>query len=103
MKYCRNCGHPMHDDEMYCGECGQPVNGSVKTSSQPEQNYHWAAICALVFGILGGWLAFVFGIIGLIKCKEKSEKTMCIIGMVLAAVEIAFVIYLNVTGMLQLF
>ena len=55
MKYCRNCGHPMHDDEMYCGECGQPVNGSVKTSSQPEQNYHWAAICALVFGILGGF------------------------------------------------
>lgn len=38
------------------------------------------AICAVVFGALGGWLGLVLGIVGLCRYKEKGNRVMCIIG-----------------------
>jgi len=40
------------------------------------------AVAALIFGLLGGWLGLVFGIIGLCKYKESGNRAMCIVGMI---------------------
>ncbi len=100
MKYCRYCGYELEDDAQYCISCGRPtslnnssVNNNVNNSGNVEErNYHWAAVLALVFGILGGWLAIVFGIIGLMKCTDKNDRTMCIVGLVIGGIQIVFMI-----------
>ena len=63
----------------------------------PVARYSWAtgtdgfAIAALVFGILGGLLAFVFGPIALSRIKKSGQKGrgLAITGMCLAPVVIA--------------
>ncbi len=104
MKFCRFCGQEIDDDARFCPVCGnstdensEEIHRSTNTQqAKPEQNYHWAAVCALIFGILGGLLAFVFGAIGLSKCTEKSDKTLCIVGMIIAVVMIAATIALRI-------
>ena len=101
MKYCRFCGQELEDENKFCPACGNSTDENAQeihrtTDQQPAQNYRWAAICALIFGILGGWLAFVFGIIGLSKCTEKKDKTLCIVGMVIAVIMIAAEIALEI-------
>ena len=104
MKYCRFCGSQIDDDARFCPECGnatdenldqtRPSNTTSTTNTQTS-NYHWAAVCALIFGILGGWLAFVFGGIGLSKCTEKNDRTMCKVGIALGAVQtVIYIAYL---------
>ena len=53
------------------------------------------AIAALIFGLLGGWLGLLFGIIGLCKYKESGNRAMCVVGIVawIVWVVILIVIY----------
>ena len=55
-------------------------------------------ILALIFGLLGGWLGLLFGIIGLAKYKEKSNKIMCIVGIVAWAIWLVIYIYMRNFG-----
>ena len=106
MKYCRFCGMQIEDDAKFCPHCGNSTeensmptrsyDTNTQNTSTSGSNYHWAAVCALIFGILGGWLAFVFGGIGLSKCTEKSDRTMCIVGIVLGIVQFVLSIVLGV-------
>ena len=102
MKFCRFCGQEIEEDNKFCPVCGNSTDeGSEEIhrttyQGQPTQNYHWAAVCALIFGILGGWLAFVFGAIGLSKCTEKKDRTLCIVGMIIAVVMIGATIALRI-------
>ena len=50
------------------------------------------AVAALIFGLLGGWLGLVFGIIGLCKYKESGNRAMCIVGMVAWVVWLVIII-----------
>ncbi len=85
------------------------VNGE-ENSPKPEQHYNHNAkdtspvfaILALVFGILGGWLAIVFGAIGLTKYKSGPYRNMCIAGIVLSVVWICIIVAIRVTGVLNL-
>ena len=115
MKYCIYCGSDMDDVAVYCPICGKRQessvprsngydsyygNGNSNYSNVNSKNYHWAAVLALVFGILGGALAFVFGGIGLSKCDDPSDRKKCIVGMVLAGIWITIYVYLSMRGII---
>ena len=55
------------------------------------------AVLSLIFGLLGGWLGLLFGIIGLCKYKETGNRTMCVIGIIawVIWVVVLIVIYAN--------
>lgn len=55
-------------------------------------------LLALIFGLLGGWLGLLFGIIGLAKYKEKSNRIMCIVGIVAWAIWLVIYIYMRNFG-----
>ena len=85
------------------------VNGEEKKADGESHYNHNAkdtspvfAILALVFGILGGWLAIVFGAIGLTKYKSGPYRNMCIAGIVLGVVWICIIVAIRVTGVLNL-
>jgi hypothetical protein len=71
--YCRKCGKPINDDDLFCSHCGEPVrrqNYFQQNYYYPQQNYYYpqptankpqdkpSAVCDV--------LAFFFPLIGLI-------------------------------------
>ena len=84
MKYCSKCGKELLDEAVVCPGCGcmcsDAFNQQTQATQQKENVVY--AVLALVFGLLGGWLGLVFGIIGLKQYKEQSNRTMCIVGIV---------------------
>lgn len=36
MKYCRNCGSPMNDEDLFCSKCGTRVNEPIEESNNQE-------------------------------------------------------------------
>ena len=93
MKYCRFCGEQIEDNAKFCPSCGNSTDEfseetrptETKTET-PAQNFHWMAVLGLAlscaFGLVPG---LVFDIIGLNKCTEKKDRTMCIIGIIVFA------------------
>ena len=55
------------------------VQQKAQVNTEPNCTF---AVLSLVFGLLGGWLGLVFGIIGLTKYHHSGKKSMCIIGIV---------------------
>ena len=74
-RYCSNCGTPLNRGAEVCLNCGKFVGGNAR-----KEECSALGICALVFGILGGWLGLVLGIIGLATCKEERNRKNCKIG-----------------------
>ncbi len=84
-RYCTKCGAPVHVDAVICPKCGCSIG---------KESSIWG-ILALIFGLMGGWLGLVLGIVGLPRSKSKSDRQMCIAGIVLSCVWIvAYVIML---------
>jgi hypothetical protein len=56
MKYCKNCGHPVHD--LYCGHCGQKANPErISFTFLWKEVFHFLLILKVVFYIpLFKWL-----------------------------------------------
>ncbi len=107
---CNCCGKEISSSDRYCKNCGQNnpnyiepkevevLNDNLGTSFNPKmdeptyqkQIYVYNAVekenCAigvlsLIFGILGGWLGLLLGIIGLCKYKETGNRVMCWLGL----------------------
>lgn len=52
------------------------------------------SVCALIFGLLGGWLGLVLGIVALSKNKDPGNRTRAIIGIVAwACWMIVYIVY----------
>ena len=51
----------------------------TQTVDEPNCTF---AVLSLIFGLLGGWLGLMFGIIGLTKYKHEGKRAMCIIGII---------------------
>lgn len=109
--FCPKCGKEIPDDVTYCPYCGSKVKETtssddpyadpkpiyVQPAVQPagqtdNSTYHVLSILALVFSILGGWLGFVFALIGLINDKKKEDRVLCWVAMGLCLVWIALYI-----------
>lgn len=96
MIFCHRCASPIEEDAVFCPICGaslrQPEVYSCQPQAYPANDPKWAAITALVLGIVStllpcmamitGVLAVIFGIIGI----KSSQKAMSIIGLVFGAV-----------------
>ena len=82
---CRNCKTEFVSNGMGCPRCH-----SQNIDDKPDL---WMGILALVFGILGGWLGFVFAGLGIKSAKRtkyQALKTMCTVAIVICAVSILF-------------
>lgn len=88
-KYCSKCGAAVDIDAVVCPKCGCKL--AEKESSA------WG-ILSLIFGLLGGWLGLVLGIMGLKRCQKKSTRVMCILGIVFFVGWVAAYIAIMATG-----
>lgn len=80
MKKCVNCGKEYTDETTACVDCG----GAVETVVEAPKP-------SLLFGILSLILAFLFpvvglimGIIGAVKPKSPTERTLCIVAIIVS-------------------
>jgi hypothetical protein len=104
--FCNNCGKEIPDSSKFCPFCGKPVETTAATETSaadtstsyppstgatydyPDDNtyvyhdYHALCICACIFGVLGGFVGLVLGIIGLCLSDEDRDRTLCWIGIV---------------------
>ena len=118
--YCVKCGKEIGDNSEFCPYCGAENPDAKKQRDQAAdyykhmyerenspENYHHPQtksegmvipLLALIFGLLGGWLGLLFGIIGLAKYKEKSNKIMCIVGIVAWVIWLVIYIYMRNFG-----
>lgn len=114
--YCSYCGQENDEGAKFCTKCGKDLLGEslnpiyeqdyqTRQSQQSSQTQHGKgiAICALIFGILGGFLGIVFGVIGVAGYYKKgtSEYTMSLVGLILALVGMALSIIVSSTGILN--
>jgi len=96
MAYCSKCHAFLDNDACFCKVCGLPVSAPPVYTVSPMvsgvENPQWAAITALVCGILSivlpciplvpAVLGIIFGIIGL----KSTQKPMSIVGIVLGSI-----------------
>ena len=76
--FCKSCGREIAEGTQFCPYCGASQNSANNVATTQETKV-WG-ILSLIFGILGGWLGLVFGIIGLCTYKDKQNKLMCKVG-----------------------
>ena len=118
--FCKKCGKEISENSRFCPYCGEENEVLAKKEEKQDdpaatyramynddneyrpiqkapaqQESKVIPILSLIFGLLGGWLGLLFGIIGLTKCKEKGNKAMCIIGIVAWAVWLTILIIQN--------
>ena len=43
MAYCRNCGAPLNDDDVFCFKCGQPIDRKANEAAEMENAYDASA------------------------------------------------------------
>ena len=113
MKYCSHCGAEAKDDAKFCEYCGNQfavvnnnVNENVNTqntnvngtpsNTQPESTA--LGICALIFSCLGGWLGLVLAIICLATKRDKTNRTLGTIALIISIIWLFIEILLYSTG-----
>lgn len=81
MPYCTNCGNEMTNDQEYCTYCGRK-----QTINEPQQPYYQGvnpnnqtkeetSNTALLFGILGLFIAgIIFGILAIVLSNNTEQK-----------------------------
>ena len=77
MRFCQYCGKEIDDNAAICPCCGRQVQ-EIKPVLPNKEESPALAIVALIFGIIGGWIGFICGIIGLTKYKKGMNRNMCI-------------------------
>ncbi|MCH3909741.1 MAG: zinc ribbon domain-containing protein [Bacilli bacterium] len=100
--FCLNCGKEISDEVSYCPYCGAKVKKEApkeeghitpevvevndNSKDAPKHSSAWTfGLVSIILGALSmGELGLIFGIIGLIKSKEKVERAMNIVGIVLS-------------------
>ena len=77
-----------------------PPYGQVPYAPYRQAGTDGFAVAALVFGILGGWLAFVFGIIALSRIRRSGARGrgLAIAGMAVAAGWIVLLVVMALAG-----
>lgn len=81
MPYCTNCGNEMTNDQEYCTYCGrkqtinepqQPYYQGVNSNNQTKEE---TSNTALLFGILGLFIAgIIFGILAIVLSNNPEQK-----------------------------
>ncbi len=98
-KFCTNCGKKTEEGEEYCAFCGQNLSNKPNIDNTPNpvkvNKNNDLAIIGLIFSIA------VSSIVGIIMCaislsqiKKTGEKgkEIAIVGIVIGALRIAFII-----------
>jgi len=96
---CKKCGAQINLTDKFCPTCGaknEYLEGAENLNSDEyfsgNSNYNTTTvkpespiigILALVFSILGGCLGLIFAVIGLVMYKEKSNRNLCIISLLI--------------------
>lgn len=127
MKYCSHCGAEAKDDAKFCEYCGnqfavvnnsvnENVNANTQSSNVNDNNVYYngtnvngapsntqpestaLGICALVFSFLGGWLGLLLAIICLATKRDKANRTLGTIALVISIIWMVIEIALYSTG-----
>ncbi len=59
----------------------QQQNGNQQSNTKPAKESSALGICAIIFGVLGGWLGLLLSIIGLCTYKTPEQRLKCKIGL----------------------
>ena len=98
-RYCSYCGQNNEgyvEPEVVVTDRNVPTNSQTSNYSQPGQQSYptftqinitqqkpvqpesiTLSVFALIFGLLGGWLGLILGIVGLTHYKESGNRTRC--------------------------
>lgn len=85
MKYCTKCGEQLNDDAIVCPRCGceTELGRAYRTNNSGSSVAQVCGVLSIVFGMLGGFLGLILGIVCIASDKDKKYRSLGIIGIVL--------------------
>ena len=131
MKYCSHCGAEAKDDAKFCEYCGNQfavvnsnVNENTNTNTQSsnvnDNNVYYngtnvngtpsytqpestaLGICAVIFSLIITVVGLILGIVCLTTKRDKANRTLGAIAIVISVVWIIMATILYSTGVLKL-
>lgn len=78
--YCKFCGNKIHSNAEICPHCGCRVNERKFQVHENSNEISACSVLALIFGLLGGFLGIIFGIVGVTNAKNKTDRNCAIAG-----------------------
>ena len=130
MKYCSHCGAEAKDDAKFCEYCGNQfavvnnnVNENTNTNTQSsnvnDNNVYYngtnvngtpsytqpestgLGICAIIFAFLIAIIGLILGLVCISTKKDKANRTLGYIAVIISIVEMILSIILYSTGIWQ--
>lgn len=98
-KYCPECGNKLEDSPKFCPECGKELKEEQSKKQNEGRKYSILGIvfafCSLiVFPIIFGPLAVIFGTIAVLKDDKELGIVAIILGVILATISFLIGLYL---------
>lgn len=85
MKRCLNCNRECDDNTFFCPMCGTRL-AEVNYELNEIRETKSLAVCALVFAFVFPFVGVILSIIGLVKYKNKDNRTLVLIGIICGTV-----------------
>lgn len=102
---CSKCGADISKEAVICPSCGCQIR-MLKVARADEDSPAYG-ILAILFGVMGGFLGLVFGLVGLkLIYKQEANRVCCKIGIGFFVVWVVLdiiLIILSVAGYITLF
>lgn len=101
--FCSKCGKEISDKDKYCPYCGCEISQNEKSGNESSDLQQKEAIqtpvqekrvdktigvLSLVFAFIFPLVGLIISIIGLVKYKDKENKSLCTVGLIISGIDI---------------
>ncbi|MBQ9265600.1 MAG: zinc-ribbon domain-containing protein [Bacilli bacterium] len=115
--FCSNCGKEISNKDKYCPYCGCEISQNEKDGSEssdlqqkevmqtPEQEKRvdkTVGVLSLVFAFVFPLVGLIISICGLVKYKDKENKSLCMAGLIISGIDIIVYFVISIFLMLAI-
>jgi len=115
--FCSKCGKEISDKDKYCPYCGCENSQNEKSRNEssdlqqkevtqtPVQEIRadkTVGVLSLVFAFIFPLVGLIISIIGLVKYKDKENKSLCTAGLIISGIDIILYFVISIFLMMAI-
>lgn len=115
--FCSKCGKEISDKDKYCPYCGCEISQNEKSGNEssdlqqkevtqtPVQEIRadrTVGVLSLVFAFIFPLVGLIISIIGLVKYKDKENKSLCTAGLIISGIDIILYFVFSIFLMMRI-